>query len=67
MSSPIDRRAAGRVAHALASWSKRELLPPASDRDFANTYLLLGFTAGACAMALGISFVLTMSGRFLCN
>lgn len=40
---------------------------PATERDFSHTYLLLGFTAGVCAMAIGISFVLSFSGRFLCN
>ncbi|MFM0507689.1 hypothetical protein [Paraburkholderia sp. RL17-373-BIF-A] len=61
------RRAAGRVARAIGLHPKREPVRPATERDFAHTCLLLGFTAGACAMAIGFSFVLTFSGRFLCN
>jgi hypothetical protein len=61
------RRAAGRIARAFGFMPKREPVRPLTERDFSITYLLLGFTAGACAMALGFSFVLTFSGRFLCN
>jgi hypothetical protein len=53
--------------HFLRNMPRRKPIKPATERDFANTHLVLGFTAGACAMALAFAFVLTFSGRFLCN
>ncbi|MFM0101964.1 hypothetical protein PQR01_00250 [Paraburkholderia rhynchosiae] len=38
-----------------------------TERDFQHTDLLLAFTAGAGAMALGVMFILTFSGGLLCN
>ncbi|SKC78491.1 hypothetical protein SAMN05445504_2407 [Burkholderia sp. CF099] len=66
----LMRRLAGRLYRRcgrLFGVAQRPPVRELTEADLSHTYLLLGFTAGTCGTALAFAFVITFSGRFLCN
>ena len=60
------RNLAGRGLRIVRGIEREPVAPP-TERDFARTYVLLGFTAGSCATGIGFAFVISFSGVFLCH
>lgn len=56
-----------RQCGAVLSGDAREPVHVPTERDFSNTTALLGFTAGVCATCIAFMWILTFSGKFLCN